>query len=114
MKAQMQILTFHESGIITALDTRGGVDAEQLGMVKRTRASHIWPAHPVKRAAFRILRRLFGESGRVATWLRQWRGPWEVRFVDPLAPRRIGAVVFSHISRRVCVAWEIEQLNGKV
>ena len=33
---------------------------------------------------------------------------WEVRFSNSMA------VVFSHPSRATCLAWEVEQLQGKV
>lgn len=82
---------------------------EVLGVVDTRRASHVWPCHPRKRFAFRLLRALFGERGRVASWCRSWRGPWEVRFANN--PHR---VVFSHPSRRVCIAWEIQHLNKKL
>lgn len=42
------------------------------------RGGHVWPLHPLKRAAFRWLRHKFGDKGRVAAWTRTWRGPWVV------------------------------------
>lgn len=91
----------------------GDAEAERfcaaLGFVKRSRASHVWPCHPLKRAIFRILRFIFGERGRIAEWCRGWHGPWEVRFTD--RPR---VVVFKHPSRRVCIAWEVERLNERL
>lgn len=42
------------------------------------RGGHVWPLHPLKRAAFRWLRRTFGDKGKVAAWTRIWRGPWVV------------------------------------
>lgn len=81
---------------------------ETLGAVDRKRASHVLPVHPVKRIAFRVLRFAFGERGRVATWCRSWYGPWQVRFAD-----RPAIVVFTAQSRRVCINWEIQQLNER-
>ena len=77
--------------------------------VNRRRASHVLPRHPVKRLVFRILRAVFGERGRIATWCRSWNGPWQVSWAHE--PHR---VVFSHSSRRVCIEWEIEQLNARL
>jgi hypothetical protein len=68
------------------------------------RVSHIWPVHPVKRIAFRLLRALFGERGRVAQWTRQWQGPWQAIIIDT-------GETFVHQSRRVCLDWEHEVIN---
>ena len=102
------IITFHEDGSATTLAT-DALPLASIGQTTKRRVSHIWPCHPVKRIAFRVLRSLFGERGAVPTWCRSWRGPWEVRFA-----RNIHRVVFSHPSRRVCLAWEINQLDGNV
>lgn len=83
--------------------------AESLGLVARRRASHVWPVHPVKRLAFRVLRACFGERGRVACWCRTWYGPWEVRFAE--TPHQ---VEFTAQSRRVCINWEIKTLNERL
>lgn len=107
------ILFFNPDGTVKHV-LNDAMPLDGIGAVTKRRASHVWPVHPVKRAAFRALRSLFGERGRVAVWCRQWRGPWEVRFIDPLNHRRIGAVVFSHPSRRVCIDWEIKELNRKL
>jgi hypothetical protein len=109
------ILYVHPGGVIQGVnDDTTETISESIGTPVKRRASHVWPIHPVKRAAFRFLRSLVGERGRIAEWCRRWHGPWEVRFVDPLNHRRIGAVVFSHPSRRVCIDWEIKQLNRKL
>ena len=68
------------------------------------RASHIVPLNPIKRAAFRLLRLVFGDQSNVASWTRSWRGPWLVRIVG--SQRQ-----FIHQSRRVCVEWERGVLN---
>lgn len=49
-----------------------------LGPGRRTRASHVLPLEPTKQLAFRLLRRAFGDEGRVAAWTRDWKGPWIV------------------------------------
>jgi hypothetical protein len=87
---------------------------DEFGQRKITRASYIRPCHPVKRIAFRLLRAVFAHhDGRFATavkeWCRRWRGPWAVSWANQ--PHR---VVFSHPSRRVCIQWEINQLNERL
>lgn len=56
----------------------------------KQRFSEIIPVNPVKRAAFRLLRWMFGEEGRVPDWTRTWAGPWEGRILlGPARGRRI-------------------------
>lgn len=71
-------------------------------VIKR-RVSHIVPVNPIKRAFFRVLRILFGESGRVSNWTRAWRGPWLVVIIETGSR-------FVHQSRSECIKWELEQL----
>lgn len=75
------------------------------GEVTVRRASHIWPVHPIKRAAFRILRLAFGERGQVAAWTRRWKGGWQAILIDSQR-------TFTHPSRRVCLDWERRVLDG--
>ena len=98
-------------GQIVAIKTPvvGHLPLDTFGQVATRRASHILPGHPGKRLAFRLLRLLAGERGRIAAWTRTWRGPWQVTWAD--APHR---VVFAHPSRRVCVEWEIQTLNRRL
>lgn len=42
------------------------------------RASHIEPCRLGRRILFRLLRRLFGEDGRVGEWTRRWHCDWRV------------------------------------
>lgn len=93
-------------GIQCVADDRAEAIARTLGSTSKRRASHVLPEHPGKQIAFVILRKLFGETGRIADWCRRWRGPWEVRFAK--TPHR---VEFRHPSRRVCIHWEVQQLN---
>jgi hypothetical protein len=41
-----------------------------------TRVGFVWPEKRVERAAFRVLRKVFGSKGRVTDWTRRWRGRW--------------------------------------
>lgn len=79
-----------------------------IGTVTKHRASHVLPCHPIKRAAFRVLRAVFGERGKVADYCRGWKGPWEVRFTE--TPHLVS---FTHKSRRVCIAFEVRTLNER-
>jgi hypothetical protein len=110
MKPKLE-LTLHidTSGVIRSVDTLNEEFLDALGLPSRKRASHVWPVHPAKRVAFRILRALFGERGHIAAWCRSWRGPWEVRFAN-----NPGKVVFTHPSRRVCIGWEIATINERL
>lgn len=44
------------------------------------RVSWVYPAGYGKRCCFFLLRRLFGDDGRVAKWTHDWRGSWFVDF----------------------------------
>ena len=71
------------------------------GTTKR-RFSEIVPVHPVKRAAFRLLRWMFGEDGRVARWTRGWRCRWEAIIL--LGPARGKRCQCEH--RDMLLFWE--------
>lgn len=73
--------------------------------VRKHRLSHITPAfHPIKTPLFKLLRRLFGDEGRVAAWTRRWRCLWFVKMV------RCGEwSVFR--DRSNAVHWERQHLN---
>jgi len=76
----------------------------ELGQVESRRASRILPVNIFKRCAFIMLRKVFGDRGRVATFTRSWSGPWQVRVIG--SPRQ-----FTAPSRRLAIAWEQEILN---
>jgi hypothetical protein len=84
----------------------GEVDLAVLGgNVKTRRASFILPVHPIKRRAFKALRWMFGDKGKVAAWTRRWRGPWEAYIIatgeSKVFPRRIS-----------CLLWEEQRINA--
>ena len=81
--------------------------ATALGDPVKTRASHVLPAHPGKQLAFVVIRFFSGDNGRVAQWCRNWRGPWQVFWKGDRKPS------FQHQSRRVCIRWEINQLERR-
>lgn len=74
------------SAVIFHPDTQVGLAdaiATTLGKtVESRRGGHVLPQGHTKRAAFRIVRRLFGSGGWMADWTRTWRGPWIVIRAD--------------------------------
>lgn len=94
-------MDFDSGGNVTALDS-GEIDLALIGeVVERRRYSHIWPRLFWKRQAFRLLRFLFTEQGKVGRWTRTWKCVWEVRLA--VAPR---AVCHRSADRDECVEWE--------
>lgn len=82
------------------------VPLHELGHVTLRRLSHIRPAHThrTKRWAFRVLRSLFGDRGRVAQWTRRWRCLWTVEVIACHA-----YVVFER--REDAVRWELKHIS---
>ena len=102
------IILFHEGDRMRCIADEA-VDSHAFGVPVRRRASHIWPAQPVKRLAFRCLRRIFADRGPVAAWTRTWQGAWQVRWADDAKH-----VAFAHPSRRTCLEWERSKLNQRL
>lgn len=97
-----------QDGTVSAIAGETAQDiATALGDPVKTRASHVLPANPIKRAAFRVIRFFSGETGHIAQWCRNWRGPWLVYWKGDRKPS------FGHVSRRVCIKWEISQLERR-
>ena len=95
-------------GTVSAIADETAQDiAAKLGDPVKTRASHVLPAHPGKQIAFVLLRMVFGDTGHIAQWCRNWRGPWLVYWKGDRKPS------FGHVSRRVCIRWEISQLERR-
>lgn len=68
----------------------------------RQRFSEIVPEDWLRCAWFRVLRRLFGEEGKVAVWTRTWRCRWRATIL--IGPHRGAAL--SHDCRAVLLKWE--------
>ncbi|MBN2003774.1 MAG: hypothetical protein JXA21_10490 [Anaerolineae bacterium] len=78
-------------------------------VVNLARGGHVWPKHGFKRLAFRLLRRLCGNRGRVAAWTRTWRGAWLVIRADN--GQRLPGEFASHGDAvKAEVAWLLEIL----
>lgn len=71
----------------------------------RKRFSEIIPLNPVKRALFRFLRLVFGETGRVSDWTRDWACYWHCKIL--LGPHK-GETMDSGL-RCVLLEWEKEK-----
>jgi hypothetical protein len=98
-------LDFDDQGGITGL-THDEFPVESLGEVtSRQRYSHIWPTRRLLRVAFRLVRLLCCEKGKVARWTRSWKCEWQVRLVS--APK---IVRFVSRDRQACIQWEKENL----
>ena len=80
-----------------------------LGMVTKTRASHVVPVNPIKRVAFRALRALASDTSRVSGWTRKWKGPW----VSDLSPSG-GPCLGPFPERGLAIQWEIDWLNANL
>lgn len=78
------------------------------GPVTTTRASHVEPFRLIPRLAFRLIRRVFGETGAAANWTREWNVLWRVRF-----PGSSGWA-YGPASRSRCIAWEVETLSSRL
>lgn len=76
--------------------------------VTRRRYSEIVPLDPLLCLWFRILRRLFGEKGRVAAWTRRWLCVW--RGVILLGPHK-GSEFISPF-RQAILDWEHGVFNS--
>lgn len=78
-----------------------------LGKIRRRRLSTIQPNVVWRKAAFLLLRTVFGDRGRVAAFTRKWNCEWEVRLIG-----RPGT--FRSMDRSACVAWEMEAFNNGI
>lgn len=68
------------------------------------RASHVLPFDPVKMTAFWLLRKTFGDKGRVSDWTRRWKGMHIVLIVG-------GPILGPFRSRKVALEAEVEWLE---
>jgi len=71
-------VTIDESGDMVYLKTPESDIFMELGERITARASHVLPVRFWHRQAFRILRTLFGDYGRIAQWTREWSTRWYV------------------------------------
>jgi hypothetical protein len=100
-------VTIDEEGDMVFLKTPLSDVLLELGTVVTKRASHVTPRAFIPRVAFKILRGLFGDKGRVAEWTRGWSGPWRVDM------RPVGASVVDGdwATRQDAIDFEVAYLN---
>lgn len=75
----------------------------------KERFSEIVPRNPVKRMLFRLLRSIFGETGRVSQWTREWACYWHCEI---LLGQHKGETMDSGL-RCVLLEWEKEKWANK-
>jgi len=115
MRPKEIVILVATDGNMTLLDGCG-VELERFGSARRSRASHDLPVAALKRSAFRLLRLLFGECGRVSEWTRGWRGPWQVTFNrEANVPHFVtGTVAYTHAEREKCLAFERRLIQARL
>lgn len=99
------ILHVQPDGTIKCL---GGDDLkplENLGSLSKERVSHILPVNKYKKFAFKTLRYVFGETGKISNYTRSWKGPWEVTIIH-------SGEKFTSQNRCDCIEWETKKLGG--
>lgn len=72
--------------------------------IRRRRVSTIQPVNRLKRFAFLLARRCFGEQGRVAAFTRRWSGPWRCVILATGQTE-----TFQH--RADAIRWELETIK---
>jgi len=55
---------------------------ESSNIIERKRVSHIYPQNIILRTIFKVLRKLFGDNGKIADWTRNWKCKWQVEILD--------------------------------
>ena len=103
------VMVFIESGSIVALyDSTSQPLFAELGASEIRRASHVEPCNAALRFAFHFLRSVFGESGTVAEWTRNFRGSWRIN-MSPVN----GPILSQHYSSRAeAITAEVEWFNA--
>jgi hypothetical protein len=79
------------------------IDLPLANPIKR-RVSIVQPTSFWRRKAFRLLRTVFGESGRVASFTRTWSGPWTATILAT-------GQTATFNTRAEAIAWEIGELQ---
>jgi len=101
-----KVISVDPMGTMTFLNDPAFASLVSKGKATITRASHVEPLPRGRRKLFQALRWLFGETGKVAQWTREWRGPWQV----DLAPSR-GPILGPFADRQKAIEAEITWLQ---
>ena len=103
------VITVETDGTLQFLNTPHLRPLLDEGTSQVRRASHVEPMARLPRLFFHLLRRVFGEQGRVAQWTREWPVVWQVN----LAPSA-GPILKDFVDRDAAIAAEICWLNINV
>ena len=107
MKPSKVIRLAVKGGKILALAVPETECLAALGTARKRRASHIEPGNLALRLAFHSIRRLFGESGRIAMFTRSWQCLWRAN----MKPSGGGILPKLFTKRADAIAAEIQWLN---
>lgn len=84
-------LVIRDDGTLVSLDTEDSACFKSLGTVTSRRASHVEPDNRFFRLAFHILRRFYGDKGRMSEFTRSWPCLWRANLAPvggPILPGR--------------------------
>lgn len=104
MKTKTQVLQIDNDGNVEFIGSTNDdcpIPGLELGNGKTRRLSTIRPERRIKRTAFVVLRKIFGDRGRIADWTRTWAGPWRCVILSTGETE-----VFDN--RQAAVDWEYE------
>lgn len=101
---QKTALVINPDGITKAINAP--VCLSKIGISSKTRASHVIPEHELKKIAFKIFRKIFGDTGKISNWTRTWKGPWLIDFSPT-----IGGLYGPFLSREKALEVEYKKLK---
>ena len=78
----LEFIEISEDGKITVFhDSKYAKKIKHIEKIERV--SHIVPANPILRIIFKLLRKLFGDEGKIADWTRTWKCKWKIELILP-------------------------------
>ena len=116
-------VTIDESGDLVFLRAPESDVFLELGETITRRASHVEPGPRYERWAFRLLRTIFGDSGKVSDWTRSWNTLWRVDtspvggpilrwgHVMPNCPACMADNIYYECDRKRAIQAEVKFLN---
>lgn len=106
-KGDTIVVTIEEDGSIVCLKNNVTASLLEMGSSITKRASHVEPDNGLLRIIFHILRKLFGERGKMADFTRQWSCLWRVNLIPVKGP----ILASRWKNRQKAIDAEIEWLN---
>jgi hypothetical protein len=110
----MYSIVIGPDGQMEFINNNGLAELLSEGEARITRASHVEPLAPVKRLAFRVIRRLVADDSRIAAWTRNWKGPWVADLALSGGPVLAGDDGDGFASRADAIAAEVAWINQHV